>query len=339
MRDVPDELASTDVADAQDRGRGALDQPAGADASAVGAFFQRRSSAGRLGGTIEPDRSTRHPIGEADRSQDGRGRTALVTGASAGIGQSYASLLAAKGYDVVVIARRVDRLEALAARLEGQFGVRVRPLAADLSDRDAPRRLACEIEQSGLVISYLVNNAGYSQMGPFATTPWEAHERFLQVLAIAPIELTHRLLPAMTHQRFGRVVNVASLAAWSSGTPGMALYSPVKSALVKFTEGLASEVEDFGVRCTASAPGLTDTEMLGASGVEGYVQKNMLLRRFVMSPDRVVREAYVACERGARTIVHGRHHQGWSVLLAHTPAQVRYRLTEFAARIELDSAS
>src|SRR5262245_18633142 len=128
---------------------------------------------------------------------EGTGKTALVTGASSGIGKAFAELLARKGYAVVLTARRADRLETLAAELKQKYGVGTHTIAADLSQPDASRQIAAELTARKLAIDVLVNNAGYGVPGSYINVPWNDHERFMQVMVTAVLDLTYRLLPGM----------------------------------------------------------------------------------------------------------------------------------------------
>jgi uncharacterized protein len=167
-----------------------------------------------------------------------RGRTAVITGASAGIGKAFAEVFAANGWNVVLTARRLERLEALAGELAAKHQVAATPIQQDLADPDGVKRLLGEIAAKGLTIDGLVNNAGYGVPGYYARTLWKDQKDFLQVLVMAPCELAHALLPGMIDRGFGRIVNVASLAALIPGTPGHTLYAASKAFMLKFSESL-----------------------------------------------------------------------------------------------------
>jgi hypothetical protein len=268
-------------------------------------------------------------VGPADRSDEGRGRVGLVTGASAGIGRSYATLLAAKGFDVVAVARRADRLDTLCAELAGDWGVRAHRLIVDLQDPTATTQIVTELRERELEIDYLVNNAGYGLMGNFIETPWDHQRAFVQVMGLAPIELSRALMPGMVSRGWGRLVNVASLAAWVSGTPTMVLYGGTKSMLHSFTHGVAAEVASAGVHCTVVSPGFTDTEIFGQTGLgEPFAANNRLAKLALMSPDVVARQAYTACEQGKRAHVPGWHHKLIAAVAAHSPQPVRNRFAD-----------
>ena len=138
-------------------------------------------------------------------------------------------------------ARRVERLEALASELSAKHNIAATPIALDLADPESVQRLVAELGARGLAIDGLVNNAGYAVPGYYVRTAWKEQKDFLQVLVTAPCELTHALLPGMIERRFGRIVNVASVAGLIPGTPGHTLYAPAKAFMVKFSEALLLE--------------------------------------------------------------------------------------------------
>jgi len=184
------------------------------------------------------------------------GRLALVTGASAGIGAAFARILASQGYDLALTARREDRLRALADEIRLSHGVEVLVLPADLADPNAPAALSASIAEHGREVDALINNAGYGLVGAYAETRWEDQSAFLRVLVTAPCELAHRAAPSMIERRFGRIVNVASVA----GNPGGGLYSAAKAFMVRFSQSLHLETLNTGVHVSALCPGLTYTE-------------------------------------------------------------------------------
>jgi len=195
-------------------------------------------------------------------------KLALVTGASAGIGAVFARHLATRGFDLALTARRTDRLEALAAELSAGHGVRAQAIAVDLATPDGPQTLLDRLERPADV---LVNNAGYGLPGSFARTAWADQQALLQLMAITPCELAHKLLPAMAAQRYGRIVNVASLAALAPSAAGHTLYAAIKSLVVKFSESLHLETRRHGVHVTALCPGFTYTEFHDVNGTRARV--------------------------------------------------------------------
>jgi uncharacterized protein len=152
-----------------------------------------------------------------------RRKTALITGASSGIGEAFAAVFAANGFDLVITARREPRLQALAERLIREHGAQIHVIPSDLAARGAATALCSEIAARGLTIDALVNSAGFGAAGKYAEAQWSVYEEMLQVMVIAVSELTHRLLPGMIERRYGRIVNVASTAGLAPAGAG-ALY-------------------------------------------------------------------------------------------------------------------
>jgi short-subunit dehydrogenase len=193
-------------------------------------------------------------------------KLALVTGASAGIGAAFARTLAGRGYDVALTARRLDRLESLAEEIRGRHGVQALTIAADLSDPQAPAALLDALAGQGRQVDVLINNAGYGLPGTYGETPWAAQRDFIQVMTTAPCELAHRVLPGMRARRFGRIVNVASVAGLVPGTAGHTLYGASKAFMVRFSQSLHLETRGEGVHVSALCPGFTLTEFHDANG-------------------------------------------------------------------------
>ena len=165
-------------------------------------------------------------------------RLALVTGASAGLGAEFARLLAARGYDLALSARRAGRLEALAAELAAQHGVETIVAPADLADPAGARSLLDQVAARGRVVDALINNAGYGLTGGFARTAWPDQRDFLQVMVAAPCELAHGVFAGMVERGFGRIVNVASMAGLAPPSAGHTLYPAAKSLLIKVSQSL-----------------------------------------------------------------------------------------------------
>src|SRR5262249_32306591 len=154
----------------------------------------------------------------------------------AGIGKAFAEVFAAKGWNVVLAARRFGRLEALAAELAGQYKIAATPIQSDLANPEGVTRLTGEIAARHITIDRLVNNAGYGVPGYYVSTLWKDQKNFLQVLVMAPCELVHALLPGMIERRFGRIINVASLAGLVPGSAGHTLYGASKAFMVRFSQ-------------------------------------------------------------------------------------------------------
>ena len=204
-------------------------------------------------------------------SAEGAGRTALVTGASAGIGKAFAELLASRGFGLILTARRRDRLEELAAALRQQHGANVHIVVADLADPASPASLVSDLDAHGLHVDVLINSAGYGVPGRLTSLPWETHGAFLQVMVAAVCELSYRFVPGMVERRWGRIVNVASLAGLLPAPAGHTLYAASKSFLIRFSEALGSEHAADGVHVTALCPGFTFSEFHDVTGTRDQV--------------------------------------------------------------------
>lgn len=230
--------------------------------------------------------------------------TALVTGASAGIGAAFARELATRGHDLVLTARRAARLQELADQLIDAHGIRAQVLTHDLADPLAPRRLVDAIEERGLGIDMLVNNAGYGVPGRFEASSWGTHEDFLQVLLRAPTELAHRLLPGMLERGHGRIINVSSLAGHLPGSAGHTLYAAAKAYMIRFSQSLHLENRSRGIHVCALCPGFTYSEFHDVTGSRQLVSG--MPRWMWMDADSVARQGLDAIERGDAVYVNGR---------------------------------
>jgi len=192
--------------------------------------------------------------------------TALITGASGGIGEAFARRLAALGKNLVLVARSKDRLEALAGELAAQHGLQVHVIGADLARPDAAASVFAETERLGLAIDLLVNNAGFGKAGDFAELPLDAQADMLQLNVNTLMELTRLYLPAMRGRRRGGVINVASNAAFQP-VPYMAVYGASKAFVLSFSAALSEEVRHDGVTVMALCPGATATSFWKVAGL------------------------------------------------------------------------
>jgi len=230
-------------------------------------------------------------------------RTALITGASAGIGEAFAHEYARRGWNLVLTARREDRLRALARELADARGVAARALPADLADPAAPAAIVDGLTRAGVAVDALVNNAGFGVAGSYRGTTWVQQRDAIQVMVTAVAELTHRLLPGMIERRYGRIINVASVAGLVPSPPGHTLYGASKSFLVKFSQALAGEVRPHGVHVTALCPGFTFSEFHDVSGTRDQVRQ---LPSFMwMDAATVARQGVEAVEAGEVIYVNG----------------------------------
>jgi uncharacterized protein len=246
--------------------------------------------------------------------------TALVTGASAGIGKAFADVFGKYGFNLILTARREDRLTELATELSAKHRVQAHVIAADLADPAAPERLVSEIKARGLRVDALVNNAGYGVPGKYVSTKWQDQRDFIQVLVTAPCELAHRLAPAMAERKRGYIINVASLAGMLPGTAGSTLYGASKSFMVQFSRSLHLELEKDGVNVTAICPGFTYSEFHDVTGARERVSK---MPEFMwMTAEAVAEEGYQAVMRNKAVHINGRVNKGFALLAKYLPDQL-----------------
>ena len=226
--------------------------------------------------------------------------TALVTGASGGIGEELARLFAADGHSLVLVARSRDKLARLAAELQDKHGVSAHVLAADLARPESPSEIFDELQSAGVGVDALVNNAGFGSYGPFAETDLRQELEMLQVNVVALTHLTKLFLPAMLARRRGYVMNVASTAAFQPG-PLMAVYYASKAYVLSFSEALSNECEGTGVRVSALCPGPTETGFVAAAGMGD----SKLFDRAVMDARTVAEAGYRGLLAGKAVVIPG----------------------------------
>ncbi len=247
---------------------------------------------------------------------------ALITGASSGIGAEIAREYARRGVPLILTARRIERLEALAAELRARVPVEVLP--ADLAAPDAPAQLCDAIRARGLAVRILVNNAGYGVPGRYPSSDWAVHARFLQVMVGAVCELTWRLLPSLRSFPDGRILNVASLAGLMPSADGQTLYAPAKAFMIKFSESLAQENAAHGMKVCALCPGFTYSEFHDVTGTRGMMSK--LPKALWLRADAVARAGIDGVERGRVIVVPGWRYKLLYGVTRHLPEPTRFRL-------------
>jgi hypothetical protein len=260
--------------------------------------------------------------------------TALVTGASSGIGAELARVHAAHGGDLVISARRADRLEALKAELEAAHHVSVQMLVEDLAEPDAPQRIYGEVRSRGIRVDCLINNAGFGYRGLFHEQDWDRNQAMIQVNIMALAALTRLFAPEMVARRCGRILNVASMAGFLPG-PLQSVYYASKAFVVSFTEALANELAGTGVTITALCPGPVETEFVERAGLEN-------VRGFVKgaSARDVAECGYRAMLKGKTLVVPGLLNKlTIHALLRLTPRKTATRLSRRMMNLRYDAKS
>ncbi|MFZ1109928.1 MAG: SDR family NAD(P)-dependent oxidoreductase [Rhodomicrobium sp.] len=228
------------------------------------------------------------------------GESVLVTGASSGIGRELAKAFAARGYDLLLAARNEGALAALARELAAAHGVRAKTVPADLSLPGAAEAIADALDGAGVEVGILVNNAGVIFEGDFAGIALDDHLRLLQINVVALTSLTRLFIPPMVERGAGRILNIASLAAFMP-IPRLAVYAAAKAYVLSLTEALSEELRGTGVTVTALCPGLTDTAM-----VRGSQLGKAIPSKLIMSPKDVADLGCAACLKGETICVPGR---------------------------------
>ncbi len=251
---------------------------------------------------------------------------ALITGASAGIGAEFARQLAAAGHDLALTARRGQRLEQLAAELTERYDSNVHVIPADLAQTTGVEQIVEAVAASGRNVDLLVNNAGFAIAGHYHATEWDEQARFLQVMVTAVAELSHRLLPDMRSRGRGGIINVASLAGIVPGSAGHTLYAASKAFLISFSESLAMENIDCGVRVQALCPGFTYSEFHDVVGTRDIVSR--LPSWMWMNAEEVVAVslAELARDGGRVMVVPGRTNRMIAALSRKLPYQAAFNL-------------
>lgn len=227
------------------------------------------------------------------------GKTALITGASSGIGAAFARVLAAQGTHLILVARSEDKLRDLATTLSAQHAIRAEVLATDLSLLDTGQKLFTATQQLDLPVDILINNAGFGTHGPFDSLNAGREQQEIMLNVAATVDLTHHFLPAMLARRSGSIINVASTAAFQP-VPYMAVYGASKAFVLSFSEALWGEYHSKGIRVLALCPGPTSTDFFNVVGTEDAALGSM------ETPEKVVQVAFQALEQGRPSVVSGR---------------------------------
>jgi short-subunit dehydrogenase len=230
-------------------------------------------------------------------------KLALITGASSGIGAAFASAYGARGFDLALVARRKDRLEAAAAKLAEAHGVEAFALPADLAQVDAQATIMTTLASRGRRVDVLVNNAGFGIPRIFTDAPWREQQDFLMSMALAPCALAYAAIPGMAERGWGRIINVASVAGFAPGVAGNTLYPGVKSLMIKFSQALDAEYRAAGLKVTALCPGTTRTNFAAEAGYQHLV--GGAAQWFAQTPQQVADAAIRGNESGRLVVIPG----------------------------------
>ena len=228
-------------------------------------------------------------------------KTVLITGASSGLGKDFANLYAEKGYNLVLTARREANLKLIAADLTEQYKVDILIISADLGEQDAPSKIFNFCSKNNVKIDILINNAGYGLVGEFDKLSWEKHNAFINVLSTSVIALTRLFLPNMLAEKYGRIINISSVAAFAPYTNSGGMYIATKLMILKFSEMIHNEYKSRNIYSCAVCPGFTHTEFHKDMGEF----KSSIPSFMWMDSRKVVEQSYAASMSGKDIIING----------------------------------
>jgi short-subunit dehydrogenase len=227
--------------------------------------------------------------------------TALITGASNGIGLELAKIHASKGDNLVLVARNITKLNQIKTELESQYKISVHIIGKDLSLPNAPQEVYDDLKHKNIVVDYLINNAGFGDYGFFYETNWEKELQMINLNITALTHFTKLFLQDMVKRRSGKIMNVASIAAFISG-PTMAIYYASKAYVLSFSEAIDNEVRDKGVTVTTLCPGPTETGFLEAAALQ---ESKLFKGKKIASAKEVAEYGYKAMMEGKTVAIHG----------------------------------
>lgn len=248
-------------------------------------------------------------------------QVALVTGASGGIGLELAKVFAREGYNLVLVARSGGKLNELAVQVGGQYGIQTSVIAKDLAQPSAPDELFREVESAGIAVDALVNNAGFASYGRLAEADVQSQLQMMQLNMVTLTHLTRLFLPGMIARRSGKIMNVASTAAFAPG-PLMAVYYATKAYVLSFSEAVAEEVRDQGVTVAALCPGPTESGFQERAAM----QESKLVQNGLMSSTVVAEAGYKGLMAGKTVIIPGMTNKIGALLPRFTPRRMTARM-------------
>lgn len=262
-------------------------------------------------------------------------RLALITGASAGLGEAFARAYAARGLDVALVARRAERLQTLAGELRHRHGIEALVIPADLSGWEAHTTVIDAVTAQGRHVDVLVNNAGFGIPQSFISVPWARQRDFLMTMAVNACGLAYDVIPGMTRRGAGAIINISSMAAFSPGVAGNSLYPGVKGLMLRFSQSLDAEYRAAGLRVTAVCPGFTKTEFAEQAGVAEIMQREH--RMLWQTADAVALATIRGNERGKVVVIPGWHNRLSALLMRSLPEPlVRNIIAAASAKYHLD---
>ncbi len=257
-------------------------------------------------------------------------KTVLITGASAGIGKSFAEVFFKNGFNLVLTARRIDRLNTLRENLlKSSNSQKIEIIPADLSDEESPQKIYNFCKEQNIHIDALVNNAGYGNPQAFEEIKWDEHSDFIQVMVKSVTEMIHCFLPGMIDKQYGRIINVASLAPYIPPADKGGLYSPVKIYQIKLSEGIHFEYMDRNIFCTALCPGLTRSEFHIAADMPEVANTPDFLW---MTSEEVAEQGYNAVMNGKSLVINGRLNKFFALISMIIPKRLTKTIGKYLTK-------
>lgn len=252
-----------------------------------------------------------------------KGKYALITGASSGIGYEFVKLFAEDGSNLIIISRNEERLLDIKREIENEHKVNVLVLAKDLSKREAPKEICNQLENENVPVDILVNNAGVGYHGNFSDTDLERQLKMIQLNVLSLVHLTGLLLPLMIKKGYGKILNVASMAGFH-GIPLHGVYSATKAFVLTFSESIAYELKGTGITVTCLCPGLTNTNFFKSADMENA----RLLRFGLMGTDKVAKIGFDALKNNKTTVIAGLRNKFIIFLERLSPRRIITRLSK-----------
>jgi len=249
--------------------------------------------------------------------------TALITGASSGIGLELAKVHASKGDDLVLVARNKTKLDELKSELESKYKIKVYTIGKDLSCANAAKEVYDETTKQKIEIDYLINNAGFGDFGMFVESDWNKELQMINLNITTLTQFTKLYLKEMVSRKSGKIMNVASTAAFQSG-PTMAVYFATKAYVLSFTEAVSNEVSDKGITITALCPGATETGFQAAGGME---ESNLFKGKKLPTAKQVADYGYKSMMKGKTVAIHGMMNYIMSNSVRFTPRSLVVKIT------------
>ena len=268
-----------------------------------------------------------------DMLKPGEGKTALVTGASSGIGYELAKCFARDGYNLVLVARSADELQKIAAQLTSEHGVSAKVIVKDLSASTSPQEIFDEVQAEGIAIDILVNNAGFGTYGSFYETNLKNEIEMMQVNMVSPTHLTKLFLPGMIARGQGRILNVSSMGAFQPG-PLIAVYCATKNYVLSFSEALAEELSGTGVTVTALCPGPVRTGFAKRAKTERTKAMIRGLFNRIWEPEDVAAVGYHGLMKGKTIVIPGKRY----IIAAFLVRCLPRKMTRKAARMIMEES-